>query len=108
MKFSLRLLYLYLFSFVGLIIVVIGSIGLVNLGLKTYIFTQADYYEVTPALDVNGKQVSSVEEETARQKREVDRQRQRQLAESASAILVGLPVYLYHWQTIQREKRKLT
>ena len=38
MKFSLRLLYLYLFSFVGLLITVIGSIQIIDLGLKTYVF----------------------------------------------------------------------
>lgn len=108
MKFSLRLLYLYLFSFVGLIIVVFGSIGLVNLGLKTYLFTDADYYEVTPVINEKGQPTISVEEETARQKREVARQRQRQMAESVASIIVGLPVYLYHWNTIQREKKRLS
>lgn len=42
MKIDLRLLYLYLFSFVGLFIVVIGSIQLVNLGIKTFVFKEAD------------------------------------------------------------------
>ena len=108
MKFSLRLLYLYLFSFVGLITVVIGSIGLVNIGLKTYIFKDADYYEVTPVLNEKGQPVTNIEEETARQKREVARQRQAQMAQSIASILVGLPVYFYHWSTIQKEKRRLS
>lgn len=37
-----RTLYLYLFSFIGLIVTVVGAIGLLNLGLKVFVFTQAD------------------------------------------------------------------
>ena len=38
----IRLIYLYLFSLVGLILMVIGSAQLVELGLKVFIFTEAD------------------------------------------------------------------
>lgn len=103
MKINLRLLYLYLFSFVGLLIVVFGSISMVNLGLKTFIFTQADTYESYP-VKVEGEPQISVEEEKARVARETSRQRQRELAQSISSIIVGLPLYLYHWKTIQKEK----
>jgi hypothetical protein len=48
MKFSIRLLYLYLFSFVGLLIVVIGGIQMVDLGIKTFVFKDADKYENYP------------------------------------------------------------
>ena len=105
MKFNLRLLYLYLFSFVGLLIVVFGSISMVNLGLKTFIFKDADTYETYPVVSPDGqKNIISTEEESARQKREQSRQRQRELTQSISMILVGLPLYAYHWNTIQKEK----
>jgi len=39
---NIRTLYLYLFSFVGLLILIIGSIQLIDLGLKVFIFTDAD------------------------------------------------------------------
>jgi len=33
-------------------------------------------------------------------------QRKRQLSTSLSMILVGVPVYLYHWKTIKKENRQ--
>ena len=48
-KMSLiRKIYLYLFSLIGLVLVVIGCVELVNLGLKAYIFTAADQYYSYP------------------------------------------------------------
>ncbi|MBI5019261.1 hypothetical protein HZB58_03235 [Candidatus Gottesmanbacteria bacterium] len=46
MKINVRLIYLYLFSFVGLLTVVIGSVRLVDLGLKVFVFPDADRYEL--------------------------------------------------------------
>lgn len=107
MNINLRLLYLYLFSAVGLIIVVFGSIQLVNLGLKTFIFKEADVYEIYPSTNIKGElEVISEQEQKDRQTRELNRQRQRELANAVSAIVIGLPVYAYHWTTIQKESRK--
>lgn len=103
MKLNLRLLYLYLFSFVGLLIVVFGSISMVNLGFKTFVFKEADVYEIYPSMVEPGK-VTNIEEEKARQLRDVSRQRQRDFAQAVSMIIVGLPLYVYHWKTIQKEK----
>ena len=42
----IRKIYLYTFSLVGLVLVVIGGVRLVGLGLKTFVFIKADvYYE---------------------------------------------------------------
>lgn len=106
MKFNLRLLYLYLFSFVGLLITVIGSIQIIDLGLKTYVFKVSEYsYYVEPVITPDGKPVSglSVAEQERRNQLEQDSERRRQLSNSLSMILVGTPLYLYHWQTIKRE-----
>ena len=49
MNINIRLIYLYLFAFVGLFTVVIGSVRMVDLGLKIFVFKDADKYEyVTP------------------------------------------------------------
>lgn len=108
MKFNIRLVYLYLFSLVGLIVVVIGSVRLVDLGLKVYVFGGADKYEF-----YSGPQVATPEgekfdfkEQQIIQDRETIRQRQRQLSEAIAMIAVGLPLYLYHWKTVQRENRE--
>ncbi len=109
MKFSIRLLYLYLFSFIGLLIMVIGCIRLVQLGIKVYVFAGADampYYAMSPVV-MDGKTVSQTKEELDAQKKaneeENKRQRQREVAESVAMILVGTPLYLYHWLTIKKE-----
>jgi len=103
MKFGVRLLYLYLFSFVGLFIMVIGSIALVDLGLKTYVFKVSEqvYY---PEPRVEEEQQLSAEELEARNKEEQSNQRKRQVSNSLAMIIVGAPVYLYHWGTIKKEK----
>lgn len=104
MKFSIRLLYLYLFSFVGLLISIIGSIQLVDLGLKNYVFRVSEYtYYADPV--VNEKQTISPEEVEKRNKEEQSNQRKRQLSNSIAMILVGVPVYLYHWKTIKKEQK---
>ena len=111
MKFDIRLLYLYLFSFIGLLISVIGSVQLVQLGLKVYVFKGADVYEyVKPAMPVPDSVSVSTEEASFQEKessdlqiRETKRQRQREAASALAMIIVGLPLYLYHWKTIKKE-----
>ncbi|KKS94806.1 MAG: hypothetical protein UW68_C0040G0015 [Candidatus Collierbacteria bacterium GW2011_GWB1_44_6] len=106
MKFNLRLLYLYLFSFVGLLITVIGSIQILDLGLKTYVFKVSEYtYYAEPVISPDGKQSPgiSVEEQRSRNENEQNNQRKRQLSNSLSMIIVGIPLYLYHWKTIKKE-----
>ena len=106
MKFNIRLLYLYLFSFVGLLISIIGSIQLVDLGIKSYVFRVSEYtYYVEPTVD--GKQIVSPEEMERRNKEEQANQRKRQISNSIAMILVGVPVYWYHWKTIKKEQKSL-
>lgn len=114
MKFSIRLLYLYLFSFIGLLIAVIGSVQLVDLAIKVYVFKGADEYGgySVPATKVlpDGKEVKITDEEIAEQKRmqekETTRQRQRQASTALAMILVGAPLYKYHWSMIQKESKE--
>lgn len=117
MKINIRLLYLYLFSFVGLLVTVIGSIRLVNLGLKVFVFPQADnyvYYRPAPAeltpRPSDGSQSALVRDDEKtdmlNQQTETARQRQREASEAMAMIIIGLPLYIYHWKTAQRENRK--
>ena len=103
MKVNIRLIYLYLFSFVGLLVMVIGSVRLLELGLKVIVFKGADSFEyVGPKIE--GENIDPAEEK-ARQARETRRQRERELSGSLAMIAVGMPLYLYHWRTIQRENK---
>lgn len=105
MTFSIRLLYLYLFSFVGLLILIIGSIRIIDLGLKTIFFPDADYYQSMPPT-IDGQTMRSQEEQEALDRAQVTRNRQTELSGAVSMILIGLPVYLYHWKKINSELGK--
>lgn len=107
MKVSVRLIYLYLFAFVGLLTVVIGSVRMVDLGLKVFVFRDADRYEyMAPKID--GEEISPVEEQQIKDQasREQTRNRQREFSGAFAMIAIGLPLYLYHWKTIQKENKK--
>jgi hypothetical protein len=110
MKFSIRLLYLYLFSFIGLLVAVIGAVRIIQLGIKVYIFKGADVYNAftTPITAPDGKLVTQTQvEKDAAQKAnniETTRQRQREVAEASAMLIVGIPLYFYHWKTIRKEK----
>lgn len=106
MKFSIRLLYLYLFSFIGLLIAVIGTIQLVDLGMKIYVFKGADKYEYTRPVKIAGEPEVNLEEERAIQDRENQRQRQRQVSSALAMLIVGIPLYKYHWSLIKKEGKK--
>lgn len=108
MKFSIKLLYLYLFSFIGLLITVIGAVQLVDLGIKVFVFKGADRYDYSYPAKIagpDGKEIKQTDEEIAEQKRmqltETTRQRQRQASTAVSMILVGFPLYLYHWRKLK-------
>ena len=139
-----RTIYLYLFSLVGLVLMVIGAIRIIDLGLKIYIFTEADlpsayqetppypairYIESKPAKDgmppsviiPKGDIMLTAEEkellaqwardyedwETRRSKiNYVRSNRQREASNAIAFMLVGAPLYLYHWMVIRRERRR--
>ena len=104
---NLRLLYLYLFSFVGLLIVVIGSIQLVNLSLKMTIFKEADrYYIAVPTTNEKGVVIEPKEDIDKRKAIEMQNQRQRDLTNSLNMLVVGSLLYLYHWKLIKKKAKK--
>lgn len=133
----IRTIYLYTFSLVGLVLVVIGGVRFVDMGLKAWVFTQADeeqrmWSKQPPMPVITEKRIETAvkegkienltnEEKTAMEqwlasyadwktKQEtfdpITSQRQREAAGALSFILVGLPLYLYHWRVIKREKNE--
>jgi hypothetical protein len=107
MNLSIRTLYLYLFSFVGLLIIVFGSISMINIGLKTYVFKEADKYEIYLGQGETNPDgtLATKEDIVIRQDRELIRQRQRELANALAMLAVGVPLYMYHWKTLQKENK---
>jgi hypothetical protein len=131
----IRTVYLYLFTIIGLVLVVIGTVRFLDLGLKVFIFKQADaqqkyqqqycnYIAPVPEAKVRSlinQPASSTgltpDEQTALKSfldnydqcqgvNFLTSQRQRDASINLALILVGLPLYLYHWRTIAKEIRK--
>lgn len=87
---------------------VIGTVRMLDLGLKVYVFKQADQYVAYPQ-KLNGE-ATEVEQERMRmeqvQAEEVNIRSRRQSTASSSLamIIVGLPLFLYHWKIISDKK----
>ncbi len=109
----IRKIYLYSFALIGLVLITIGAVRLVSLGLKVYIFTKADLnYNYPAAKPVSAPENGKNSEVQQPSQEEIDKfnqeqktsQRQRDAAESLAMIIVGAPLYLYHWKVIKKEK----
>lgn len=115
-KKIIRNVYLYTFSAVGLIFMIVGAAILVNVVLKTYVFPLEHYSEYYYSrcgdyiyMD-NSKEDFDMEtceaNEADDRATEDSDARKRDMAVGFSNLMVGLPLWLYHWKTIQRRKEK--
>ena len=115
-KEMIRLVYLYLFSLVGLVLIVIGSVQMINLGLTAWVFKQADQVIVFPQqpksfmeddqITLDPEELERVEkEQLAFEEKQRDSRRQRTASNALAMILVGAPLYLYHWRLIGKSKQ---
>ncbi len=109
----IRKIYLYLFSLIGLALVVTGCVQLVNLGLKAYVFPDADKYYPYPisAPPVSEKTASTTApagptdaQLQAYQNQQTKSQRESTAANALAMIIVGFPLYFYHWRVIKRDR----
>lgn len=105
----IKKVYLYLVSLVSLIILIVASIMLINMALKTWVFPKADtnYYEIvmcTGGTDLSNPndcpdQQKSVENEQKNR----TAQKQRDASTALAMIIVATPVFLYHWKLARKE-----
>ncbi|MCR4324310.1 MAG: hypothetical protein NUV69_01335 [Candidatus Curtissbacteria bacterium] len=109
----IRTLYLYGFSLVGLVLIVIGTVRLIDLGLKTYLFKQADTFVAYPAYPpekVGEDSREMTEEERVKLKREQEEaeiknaksRKQATASSSIAMIIVGAPLFAYHWRLARK------
>jgi len=101
----IKRIYIYLFSAIGLVLVIIGSVQLVNLALKAWVFTKADTYVRYPIpMAIEGEKTAqpSQEELETYEKEERSAQRQRQAASALAMMIVGTPLFLYHWSIARK------
>ena len=101
-------IYIYIFSAVGLILVIIGGVQIINVGLKTWVFTKADVYYNYPAPRVVPEKGQTVQEPDPKELEEYQRndlasRRQRQAASAIAMIIVGTPLFLYHWRLTRKQ-----
>ncbi len=132
----IRTIYLYIFALLGLVLITIGMVRFVNMGLKTFVFTKADedqrymYEPPMPPYAVPAK-IEKVSNDTSTALTTTEQEEQRRwMAEyknwqekrskidyrivrmhqdasfNIALILVGLPLYLYHWRVIQKETKE--
>lgn len=103
-------MYLYLVSLISLVILVIASIILINLALKTWVFPKADqnYYAYCPTIaekapdgEVISQPRECTDEQYARDQRTA--QKQRDAAQALAMIIVAAPVFYYHWKLARKE-----
>lgn len=135
----IRTIYLYLFAIVGLALLVTGCVRFIDMGLKVFIFKQADaperimqqfscqniFYNLPSSVEkLQANQTSTVFtadeqatiktfldnykkcQEESKNINYVTSQRQKDASNSLAMILVGLPLYLYHWRVISKETKK--
>lgn len=128
----IRTIYLYLFALVGLTLLIIGMVRFVDMGLKAFVFTQAEQeqklYNRQPSIPVQIERVKTISEGNNLSEEEillvrqwladyenwqeesskidiVTVRRHRDASINLSMILVGLPLFLYHWRIIRRETK---
>ncbi len=132
-----RTIYLYLFTIIGLSLVIIGTVRFLDMGLKAFIFRGADdpervqqkYYQtylpysvekITAPEAVDGIEgLTDAEKDSLKNfikdyeawredEEKIDylsSRRQKEASINLSMLLVGLPLYLYHWRIIRRETK---
>lgn len=117
---ALRSVYLYLAAFVGLMMIIVGASSLISLTLKATIFVKADYY---PGLNVEDecssirlKETPTVTHEQCAKKvndniamalQNKISTRHSSLAENLGLLIIGAPLFAYHFMTAQRERHAL-
>lgn len=130
MKNTIRQIYFYAATLIFLIMSVVGAISLLNLGMKTYVLTKADnaygpkcdeagmtYYEPRPApiaeVSKDGQPVVTLTaEEKAQRKADCEKavsdqksgDRQRELAQNLSMLLIAAPLFWIHFKWVQKER----
>ena len=105
---KLRNVYLYLVSFVALMMILIGLIFTVQ-NITDVLFPTNYYYESMP-LDKNGN-ISDADRKLYEENKKMNEQNQRtqskkNVAKSVAVVLVALPTFAYHWRKIEKEKKE--
>jgi len=110
----IRNIYFYLVTFVALMMVVFSTADIINIVLRTYVFTKADqaYYYSAPCAASVGNQDETNKTDCAQNrdfeikqnKENMVSQRQRDIVRDISFILVGIPLFILHWNIVKKRE----
>ncbi|MFH1657597.1 MAG: hypothetical protein ABH919_03955 [bacterium] len=116
----IKSIYFYLVSFVALMMIVFSTANMIDVALKTWVFTSADgdiYYGMSciqPTMESDSSPKFSVEdcerqkeESRIQQEKAKVAQRQRDIVRDISMIAVGVPLFLVHWKIVRRKDENL-
>ncbi|OQB18731.1 MAG: hypothetical protein BWY14_00813 [Parcubacteria group bacterium ADurb.Bin192] len=116
----IKTVYFYTVSLIALMMIVFSTADLVNLGLKTWIFPKADLNEYKePSCAVMIMKDPSLQETEEQYRNRIQQceqgrmdenearaiRKQRDAVRDISFLVVGIPLFLYHWATIRREQK---
>ena len=129
----IRTIYLYLFALIGLVLLTIGTVRFINMGLKAFVFKEAEkeealrykqplgYYlplkigDVDKINNLSEQEKSQLKsfirdyEKWRKERSQIDYvkvRREKDASWNLALILVGLPLYLYHWGIIRKEAKE--
>ena len=125
----IRTIYLYLASLISLIFVAVGTGTLLNTGLKAALFPEAEkksFFECNqqpPMIgspDVSGYKAIATEDQKAQLnqllkdyqnwkdnsmgEKCIKPARQNKIVDALTMIIIALPIFLFHWRIIKKEK----
>lgn len=105
---KLRNVYLYLVSFVALMMIIVGLIFTVQ-NITDVLYPTSYYYESLP-LDKNGNLTPEdkkiYEENQKRSQENQKKESKKSVAKSIAVVVVALPTFMYHWSKIEKEKKE--
>ena len=96
-------LYFVLVSFATLMMLIFSAQSLLNLGLKTFVFHDADMnHSSVSCYNTTSEQCA---EDQANAAKQVTAEKQTQAAQSLSMLLVSAPLFFIHFRIVSRDWR---
>lgn len=105
---KLRSIYLYLVSFVSLMMIIMGVIFTVQ-NITDVIFPTNYYYEMYPAEkmgDLSEEEKQKYEENQKKYYENTIIESKKNVAKSVAVVVVALPTFVYHWKKVEKEKNE--
>ena len=105
---NVRILYLYIVSFIALVMIVVGFVSTIN-AITSYFYPVVYYYGGNYYSDKDDYTYYSNDryaEELARETRNEKRESLREGISYFSVTAVGSCLFAYHWKKIQNERKE--